>query len=334
MNGAKTMVTIKDVAALAGVSTSTASRAMHHNKVISDETKQLVFNAMKELGYEPNYAARNLANKTSNTIGVILPVAGPAIFQNPFFMEILRGINQECNERQYMVTIATGDTNEELVENVATMVKRGRIQNFILLYSKMNDPVVDYLHEQKIGYTVVGKPVVYENETPYVDNDNILAAKDATEHLIAVGHDQIAFVYNNEEQLFNLDRFTGFRRALRLAGLTKEYTFNVAEGLLADGRASFDVWLKEHPQVSAFVTSDDIIGLMVQQAINGSAHTTRQIVSFNNSLFSQMSSPAFSSIDIHAKQLGIEAVVLMMKYIESKDVLVSKIIVPHKLVVR
>lgn len=75
------MVTIKDVAALAGVSTSTASRAMHNNKVISDETKQLVFNAMKELGYEPNYAARNLANKTSNTIGVILPVAGPEIFK-------------------------------------------------------------------------------------------------------------------------------------------------------------------------------------------------------------------------------------------------------------
>ena len=80
------MVTIKDVAALAGVSTSTASRAMHNNKVISDETKQLVFNAMKELGYEPNYAARNLANKTSNTIGVILPVAGPEIFQNPFYV--------------------------------------------------------------------------------------------------------------------------------------------------------------------------------------------------------------------------------------------------------
>ncbi|SPN75279.1 LacI family DNA-binding transcriptional regulator [Brochothrix thermosphacta] len=328
------MVTIKDVAALAGVSTSTASRAMHNNKVISDETKQLVFNAMKELGYEPNYAARNLANKTSNTIGVILPVAGPEIFQNPFFMEIIRGINQECNQRQYMVTIASGDTNEELADNVATMVKRGRIQNFILLYSKVNDPVVTYLHDQKIGYTVVGKPVDYENETPYVDNDNILAAKDATEYLIQAGHQNICFVYNNEEQLVSLDRFTGYRRAIRSADLANEYQYQAPVDTSPTDVETFWSWLSEHPEVTGFVTSDDIVGLMVQQTINQTADIPRKVVSFNNSLFSQMSSPAFSSIDIHAKQLGIEAVSLMMKYIDNKNSLVSKIIVPHRLIVR
>ena len=73
------MATIKDVAKRAGVSPSTASRAMHDSPLISEETKDKVRQAMKELDYSPNFAAQNLANQTSNTIGVILPAREEAV---------------------------------------------------------------------------------------------------------------------------------------------------------------------------------------------------------------------------------------------------------------
>ena len=96
MKGGAQMATIKDVAKRAGVSPSTASRAMHDSPLISEETKDKVRQAMKELDYSPNFAAQNLANQTSNTIGVILPAREEAVGDNPFFIQIIQGFDLQC----------------------------------------------------------------------------------------------------------------------------------------------------------------------------------------------------------------------------------------------
>lgn len=81
------MATIRDVARLAGVSPSTASRALRGNPVISAKTRQRVETAMRQLNYVPNFSAQNLANNENNTIVVILPVDHHEIFTNPFFLQ-------------------------------------------------------------------------------------------------------------------------------------------------------------------------------------------------------------------------------------------------------
>ena len=101
------MATIKDVARLAGVSPSTASRAMHDSSLISEETKQRVRKAMAKLDYSPNFAAQNLANKSSNMIGVILPAREDSVGDNPFFIQIIQGLATICNAHDYMVSVAT-----------------------------------------------------------------------------------------------------------------------------------------------------------------------------------------------------------------------------------
>ena len=102
------MATIRDVARLAGVSPSTASRALRGNPVISAKTRQRVETAMRQLNYVPNFSAQNLANNENNTIVVILPVDHHEIFTNPFFLQALQGINAKSTERNFMVAIATG----------------------------------------------------------------------------------------------------------------------------------------------------------------------------------------------------------------------------------
>ncbi|MBM9834672.1 LacI family DNA-binding transcriptional regulator, partial [Enterococcus faecalis] len=79
------------VAKLAGVSTSTASRALHNSDMISQATKERVRRAMQELDYSPNYSAQNLVNRTTNTIGIVLPVreSQDSLGNNPFFMQII-----------------------------------------------------------------------------------------------------------------------------------------------------------------------------------------------------------------------------------------------------
>ena len=90
------MTTIKNVAKLAGVSTSTASRALHNSDMISEATKERVRRAMQELDYSPNYSAQNLVNRTTNTIWIVLPVRErqDSLGNNPFFMQIIQGISK------------------------------------------------------------------------------------------------------------------------------------------------------------------------------------------------------------------------------------------------
>ena len=92
-------VTIKDVAALAGVSPSTVSRTCKDNPSISWETKEKVRRAMAQLGYEPNFQASNLATQNSRAIGIILPPSEREAFENPFYLEAIRGTAGGCRSK-------------------------------------------------------------------------------------------------------------------------------------------------------------------------------------------------------------------------------------------
>lgn len=107
------MATIKDVARVAGVSTSTASRALHDSSMISEATKRRVRRAMKELDYSPNYSAQNLVNRTTNTIGVILPVreSQDSLGNNPFSCKLFK-VFQACVAR--MTTWSAWQQDEQM----------------------------------------------------------------------------------------------------------------------------------------------------------------------------------------------------------------------------
>ncbi|MEX2105036.1 MAG: LacI family DNA-binding transcriptional regulator, partial [Bacilli bacterium] len=101
-------ITIKDVAKKAGVAPSTVSRVIANNKRISQSTKDKVIQVMEEMGYYPNYNARSLAVKTTETIGIIMPRSAEISFQNPFFPEVIRGINVAAHKHGFSLLMSTG----------------------------------------------------------------------------------------------------------------------------------------------------------------------------------------------------------------------------------
>ena len=100
-------VTIKDIAAAAGVSPSTVSRTCKDSPSISRDTKERVRRIMAQLGYEPNFEAEPV-EAFSKTIGIILPSSQRDVYENAFHLEIIRGIGQFCNQRRYVNTVITG----------------------------------------------------------------------------------------------------------------------------------------------------------------------------------------------------------------------------------
>lgn len=330
------MATIKDVAKKAGVSPSTVSRALHNSSLISDETKKKIKDAMQELNYSPNFAAQNLANSSSNIVGVILPPNKESIANNPFFSQILQGISSVCNQQSYMVAIATGKNDEELIANIKTMITQGKVDKFIVTYSQKSDQVLNFLNKQQVEFALIGEPTKNANETLYVNNDNIQSGRDATNFLLKSKYHHPAFVYDDLAEMVQRDRYVGYSQAVQKIGeesigfkLDKQHSIN----RLVD-------FFKANHSVDSFVVSDDIMAVTLQNMLTVLGKQVPQygIISFNNSIFARATHPTLSSVEIFPSSLGMEAAVLILntgdEEFEKLRATTSRVIIPHKIIER
>lgn len=331
-------VTIKDVAALAGVSPSTVSRTCKNNPSISEETKERVRKAMAELGYEPNFQASNLASQNSRTIGIILPASAKEVYENSFYLEAIQGISHYCNGRQYMTTIVTGQDEAEILDAVRSMSRSGKVDGFIILYCKKDDPVIDYLFNEGLLYILIGKATQYTNQTIYIDNDNLLAGREAAEYLYQLGHRRIAYLGSDSSLMFSADRKAGYQLALASHQLPvrPEYCVEV-KNVSENNEEAIRGLLMQKDRPTAILVSDDILAVSLERVClenHLAIPEDLSIISFNNSLFARLTSPQLTSIDIGAGQLGSEAASQIINHIENPNLLATKIIVPHHLIER
>lgn len=331
-------VTIKDVAALAGVSPSTVSRTCKNNPSISEETKERVRKAMAKLGYEPNFQASNLASQNSRTIGIILPASAKEVYENSFYLEAIQGISHYCNGRQYMTTIVTGQDEAEILDAVRSMSRSGKVDGFIILYSKKDDPVIDYLFNEGLLYILIGKATQYTNQTIYIDNDNLLAGREAAEYLYQLGHRRIAYLGSDSSLMFSADRKAGYQLALTSHQLPvrPEYCVEV-KNVSENNEEAIRGLLMQKDRPTAILVSDDILAVSLERVClenHLAIPEDLSIISFNNSLFARLTSPQLTSIDIGAGQLGSEAASQIINHIENPNLLATKIIVPHHLIER
>lgn len=302
-------VTIKDIAAAAGVSPSTVSRTCKDSPSISRDTKERIRRIMAQMGYEPNFEAEP-SEAFSKTIGIILPSSQRDVYENAFHLEIIRGIGQFCNQRRYVNTVITGEDDAEVLDAIQSMVANTQADGFILLYSKKDCPVAAYLRSEGLLHVIVGKAAQSANQTIYIDNDNALAGEEATDYLYEMGHRRIA---PREGDCVEIDT------------LNDSYEPALKALLTAPDRPT------------AVLVSDDILAVVLEQfcsKLGLRIPKDLSIVSFNNSLFSRITNPPLTTVDVNPYQLGIEAASQTINHIENPNLLATKIIVPHQLIVR
>lgn len=331
-------VTIRDVAALAGVAPSTVSRTCKDHRSISEETKAKVRRAMDQLGYEYIAPTDVRRYQNSKTIGIILPPSSRQAYENPFYLEAIRGIGQFCNGHKYTSTVITGQSNEEILDAIQTTVSESYVDGFIVLYSKEDDKIVDYLYSEGFTYVLIGKAKQFTNETIYIDNDNIMAGKQAAEYLISLGHQKIAYLGSESIMIFSSDRKAGYHMALMQNDLPieKSYCIEVDNVFMDECKPLWEL-LRSENRPTAMVVSDDILAVSLERVCNQcgiSIPEDLSIISFNDSLFAKLTSPQLTSIDVNSFQLGIEAASQLINHIENPNLLATKIIVPHRIIER
>lgn len=331
-------VTIKDIAKAVGVSPSTVSRVCNNNPSISKETRERVQQAILELGYELPAAQDSQPVIASRNIGVILPPSAQDAYENTFYLKAIRGISQICNQRHTNTCIVTGQDYEEVLQSVQTLHRSGRVDGFIVLYSRKNDMVIDYLCEQGLLYVIVGKPSDLASQTICVDNDNLLASREAADYLYALGHRRIGFIGSKAEFMHASDRQDGYRLSLMLHGLPIRDDYCVEmEGIYSSGYQKLIRLLQTPDRPTAFVVSDDLLALALERvcAHEGlSIPGDVSIIAFNNSLYAQLASPQLTAVDINSYTLGREAANQILNHAENPNLSTTKIIVPHTIVER
>jgi DNA-binding LacI/PurR family transcriptional regulator len=331
-------VTIKDVAKLANVAPSTVSRVIADSPRISERTKVKVREAMEQLGYHPNLNARSLANKSTQALGIVMPSATGKVLQNPFFPEVIRGISAKAYEEEYALYLTTGQTEEEIFEDVVKMVQGNRVDGIVLLYSRVDDQIMHYLYEKQFPFVVIGKPYKYTDEIHHVDNDNVKAALEVTDYLISLGHERIGFIAGTLDLVVTIDRLQGYERAMRLANLPyrNEYTI-FQEFVQESGKNAVKKYLslKEFP--TALIVTDDIMALGVLAALHEMGIRVPQdvsVISFNNLMIADYTQPALSSVEVNIFDLGYEAANCLLQAIHHPQIAAKQITVNHEMILR
>ncbi|MBM7542326.1 LacI family DNA-binding transcriptional regulator [Amphibacillus cookii] len=331
-------VTIKDVAKKANVSPSTVSHVIADHSRISLDTKKRVRRAMKELGYHPNVNARSLAGRSTQAIGVIMPPSSETGFQNSFFSEVLRGVGSLAHEAGYSLYVSTGGDEQQSFEEVKRMVYGSHVDGIILLYSRVSDPVVDFLVTTHFPFILVGKPYINESKITYVDNDNVAASKDITNHLIDLGHQYIGFIGGSTDLVVTVDRLQGYQQAIKLANLPTFPDYIVhAEFLNSGGRKTVKRLFSLEMPPTALVIADDIMSFGVinmLEEIGISCPEDISITGFNNLYLSEITRPLLTTVDIQIFNLGVQAAKCLIEKTKDKEEPAKRIIVPHEIIYR
>jgi DNA-binding LacI/PurR family transcriptional regulator len=256
------MVGIDDVAAAAGVSTATVSRAIRGLPRVSPDTRARILATAKELGYVPSSAASRLASGKTRTIGVLAPYV-----DRWFFGKAIAGVDQELHGRGYNLSLFNlGGRSSPRERLFSKAMVHKQIDALLLLCMFLRPEEIEDLHAIDMPLVVVGGPV------PGCSNvgiDDYRAARSITEHLIGLGHRHIALLHGQDDSDLNFSvpqiRVEGFNDAVHAAGLELHPdasfygNFTVASGVEALHRF---VALPE-PRPTAMVCASDEMALGV-----------------------------------------------------------------------
>ncbi|KPC83191.1 MULTISPECIES: LacI family DNA-binding transcriptional regulator [Streptomyces] len=251
--------TLEAVAALAGVSRATASRVVNGGAGVRQPLVDQVRQAVEELGYVPNHAARTLVTRRNGAVAVIIDEPEFRVFSDPFFSRQIRGISRELNAHDAQLVLLLVEGSGDF-ERVTRYLAGGHVDGVLAFSLHTDDGLPAIIRRFRVPTVYGGRPEHPAGgeapQVPYVDCDNRGGAREAVRHLVSLGRRRIAHIAGPRDQTSALDRMDGYHDVLPDAG----------GGLVADGdftaeggaRAMADL-LDTHPDLDAVFVSNDLM---------------------------------------------------------------------------
>ncbi len=221
------LATIKDVAKLAGVAVSTASIALNGKDKVSEDTKQKVLEAAKQLNYQKNGVAMDLKRSSTKTIALILND-----LSGPFYSELIKGVQEVtiANGYDLIACSSLGGPDSTAVK----FLKEKRVDGVIILASNVNDDIIETSQRKRFPIVLLDRYL--EGDcllNVHVDNEQ--GGYLATKHLLDQGHRKVAYISGSNHSVDNQNRFNGYKRALEEHGIPYEKKWNISGNFTRDG---------------------------------------------------------------------------------------------------
>ncbi|MBR6340760.1 MAG: LacI family DNA-binding transcriptional regulator [Treponema sp.] len=337
------MITLKELAAKCNVSIATISNILNGKSNVSEKTKERVLKIVKETGYKPNYMARTLRARKTNTVGLIIDDIGA--FSSPLLVE---GVLDTLEEMGYKAIIETlrlytkWDNKPDSAEykNIvnASVEEMLSIKVDGIIFIAAHAHNIEYFSDNLEVPTVIAYAYQSANTLPTIKIDDFESSYQMTNYLISRGHKKIAVIQGGATGTHEQDRFAGFEKALKEAGLKAdkklvEMGYWSREG----GREACRKLFEKGGDFTCIFCFNDLMAAGVYDYLyqNGKVPGKDYAVAgFDNREMSDYLSPSLTTMDIPLEEIGRQSAQVLLKKIDGTQIPDNDIKIPCRLIER
>ena len=324
--------TLDEVAARAGVGRGTVSRVINGSPQVSQHAKAAVEQAIAELGYVPNRAARALVTQRTDSVALIVSESEERLFGEPFFAGIVRGISSGLADTSLQLWLAMAQSPAER-ERVEHHLTAQHVDGVLLLSLHDDDPLPALVAERGLPAVLGGRPARMLSHEPqqwrpwsrfgtYVDVDNAGGARLAVSHLLENGRRCIATVAGPQDMGVGMTRLAGYREAVEAAGV------EAAEDLIAygdfsegSGMAAMRALLEDRPDLDAVFVASDLMAAGALRALREAGRRVPDdvaVVGFEDSPIARQTDPLLTSVYQPVEEMGRQMARLLVATIRDE----------------
>ncbi|WP_067600820.1 LacI family DNA-binding transcriptional regulator [Nocardiopsis listeri] len=315
-SGGRQRPTLEMVAQRAGVGRGTVSRVINGSSQVSPRTREAVHDAISELGYSPNHAARTLVTRRTDTVALVVSESRDRLFEDPFFADIIRGVSSVLHERdlQLMLTTARGDAEHK---RVGEYLSGSHVDGAMLVSLHRDDPLTSRLADSGVPVVHGGRP--YSEVVParfFVDIDNVEGGRVATRRLLETGHERVGTITGPQDMNAGISRLRGFREAMAESGREVDPNL-VAQGdfSVEGGAVAMAGMLDQGGNPDALFVASDMMAIGAIRTLRERGLSVPEdvaLVGFDDSLMAQHSTPALTTVHQPTVQMGQEMARLLV----------------------
>ncbi|WP_225978457.1 LacI family DNA-binding transcriptional regulator [Gandjariella thermophila] len=328
------MPTLDEVARLAGVSRSTASRVINGQSYVSARARAAVTEAVTRLGYRPNMLARSLATRRTNSLALVVSEHGSRVLDDPFFARLLRGVYAGLAGTGLQLVLLMDQDGQDHAA-LGRYLCAGHVDGTLVVSLHGEDPLPGQLRSAGVPTVLVGRPLSTV-DLPYVDADNFNGAVAAARHLAAAGRGTLVTIAGPRDMAVGIDRLAGWRCGMAAAG---RRTAGVAHGdfTVEGGAAAMTRLLADHPDLDGVFAASDLMALGAMRALRAAGRTVPDdvaVVGFDDSDLAATAVPPLTTVRQPVEELGRTATWRLLGELDAEDQLPPSVLLPTELVAR
>lgn len=335
----KKEVSIVDVAKAANVSIATVSNVVNNKGRVSEKTRQKVLRVIAELGYAPNLSARNLITRKTGLIALVVPTRQPGmIHDNPFYWDLLAGVEEGARERRFDTILKAIDEQTETF----AFARERRLDGIIVIGTNEGSPAVDRVMNLEIPAVFIDSYL--RNEALcQVNLDDRHGSYMATRHLIELGHRRIAVLLGDIDMrdiaCYGIlhERWLGYRDALEEAGIPYDPELMLPFPTSLEGGYRASEKLAALPDVTAVFSFSDISAMGLLKGLKDKGIRVPEdcsVIGFDNLFISNYTSPSLTTVSQNILEKGVSAVKMLLDQIDGIPIAQRRKVLPVELVIR